>query len=143
LLARYEIKSITPSNQLSYVAHLAVEQQGILITGDAGFVDFKPPRKADYYDDLLKALAPLDVVQVAHHGGNAAHFYRVLRAAGYPSRPSFLLLSHATEDKHRPAEQFRELVQDSREAGDPVNILFTAKPLPEKIQGIEDLVHPR
>jgi beta-lactamase superfamily II metal-dependent hydrolase len=141
MLSRYEIKSITPSNQLSYVAHVAAEEQGILVSGDAGFVDFKPRRTGSYHDALLKALSPLDVVQIAHHGGNAAHFYRVLQGVGYPSRHSFVLLSHATNDKHRPGNEFRELAEDSREAPEPVSILFTAAPLPEKIQGLEDLVH--
>jgi hypothetical protein len=141
MLARHEIKSITPSNQLSYVAHVAADEQGILVCGDAGFVDFKPRRTGSYHDALLKALSPLDVVQIAHHGGNAAHFYRVLRDAGYPSKRSFVLLSHATHDKHRPGNEFRELAEDSREAPVPVSILFTATPQPEKIQGLEDLVH--
>lgn len=41
------------------------------------------------------------MIQVAHYGGANAHFYRVLNAAKYPEQHdwSYLLLSHATEDK--------------------------------------------
>ena len=106
-----EIKSITPSNQLSYIARIGFAGQGILISGDAGCVDFKSARDK-YYPDLLNAIHPLHIVQVAHHGGNNAHFYRVLSAAKFPEQSdrSLLLLSHATNDRKRPSSEFREFL---------------------------------
>ena len=136
------IKSITPSNQLSYVVHVAAEDQGILVTGDAGFVDFKQEQKRTYHPALLQALNPLHVVQVAHHGGNAAHFYRVLRDANYPQTDSFLLLSHATRDKHRPSREFREFAEYARLDPELIRVLFTTRPRQRHIRGFEELVHP-
>ena len=139
------IKSITPSNQLSYVAHFSSEDQGILVAGDAGCVDFKPRGRRPYYDELLHALCPLHVVQVAHHAGNNAHFYRVLKAARFPNavNQSFLLLSHATHDRHRPAHEFGEFVADIRSNPEIMSLLFTAEPRLEKIRGFENLIHGR
>ncbi len=139
------IKSITPSNQLSYVTHFSSEDQGILVAGDAGCVDFKPRGRRPYYDALLRALCPLHVVQVAHHAGNNAHFYRALKSAGYPRlvKQSFLLLSHATHDRHRPAHEFREFVAEIRREPGIMSLLFTAEPEVEKIRGFENLIHGR
>lgn len=124
-----EIKSITPSNQLSYIARLEQQGQGILVTGDAGCVDFKPSR-GKYFPKLLDALLPLHIVQIAHHGGNNAHFYRVLEEAGYPAQtePSLLLLSHATQDKFRPSPEFRAFILGTLKLGDDVQLLFTSRP---------------
>jgi hypothetical protein len=137
------IKSITPSNQLSYVARFAAENQGILVAGGAGCVDFRPTRGKPYYTELLNALAPLHVVQVAHHAGNNAHFYRVLIAAQYSEAvtQSFLLVSHATKDRHRPSGEFRQFVEDLRREPDIVSVLFTAQPRTDKVRDFEDLVH--
>jgi len=137
------LKSITPSNQLSYVMRFSAEDQGILVSGDAGCVDFKPKGRKPYYSDLLKALSPLHVVQVAHHAGNNAHFYRVLKAAQYPTAEpqSFLLLSHATHDRHRPSGEFREFVEHLRQDPEKVSVLFTTQPRPEKISDFASLVH--
>ena len=121
------IKGITPSNQLSYVVHVAAEEQGILVTGDAGFVEFKQEQKRTYHPALLQALSPLHVVQIAHHGGKAAYFYRVLRDANYPQTDSFLLLSHATRDKHRPSREFREFAEYARRDPELIRMLFTAR----------------
>jgi len=142
-LALIPTKSITPSNQLSYVARFGAEEQGILVTGDAGCVDFRPNRNEPYFRNLLGALLPLHVVQVAHHAGNNAHFYRVLQAVKYPERAerSFLLVSHATDDIDRPSREFRQFVQDFRQEPDIAKILFTTKPTPDKIHGYESLVH--
>ncbi len=103
--SRLPVKSITPSNQLSYVVRLGFAGQGLLVSGDAGCVDFRPSTQADFAPDLLKPLLPLHVIQVAHHGGNNADFYNVLVDCGYGQQtaPSWLLLSHATEDKYRPS----------------------------------------
>lgn len=137
------LKSITPSNQLSYVMRFSAEEQGILVSGDAGCVDFKPEGKKPYYPKLLKALSPLHVVQVAHHAGYNDHFYRVLDAAQYPMAvaQSFLLVSHATHDRHRPSAEFREFVEHVRHDPEIIRVLFTTQPLPEKIRDFESLVH--
>ncbi|MGA9784892.1 MAG: hypothetical protein WCF17_13130 [Terracidiphilus sp.] len=140
------IKSITPSNQLSYVARFEAEKQGILVAGDAGCVDFKPKRNSPhYYQKLLDALLPLHVVQVAHHAGNNAHFYRVLAAANYPQGVlrSFLLVSHATRDRHRPSREFNQFVQDLRRQPEVIKLLFTTQPRADKIREFQRLVHPR
>lgn len=138
------LKSITPSNQLSYVMRLEYKDQGILVTGDAGMVDFKPSSRGDYYQGLLSALLPLHVVQVAHHGGNNAHFYRVLDAAKYPEQTanSYLLLSHATDDKYRPSLEFRDFLLNGRAFGEDITLLFTSTPDPMKVVDYRDAVHP-
>lgn len=137
------IKSITPSNQLSYVARLASDGQGILISGDAGFVDFKP-RHGGYYAQLLQSLLPLHVIQVAHHGGNNAHFYRVLLEAGYAEQEdkSYLLLSHATEDKYRPSKEFGMFIEAVRKEGDDLRLLFTSRPESSKVRDYKEIINP-
>lgn len=141
--ARIPIKSITPSNQLSYVARLSYDDQGILISGDAGFVDFAPPR-GDYSPALLEALLPLNLVQVAHHAGNNAHFYRALLEAGYADQvaDSLLLVSHATRDKHRPSQEFATFLERARRsAGHPL-VLFTSTPSAAKVRSYREAIHP-
>jgi hypothetical protein len=138
-----EIKSITPSNQLSYIARLEHGGQGILISGDAGCVDFKLSR-AEYHPALLAAMLPLHVVQVAHHAGNNAYFYRVLDAAGYPEQtdPSLLLLSHATDDRHRPSAEFKSFLLGTLKQGDDVRLLSTSRPRPDKVAEFRSAFHP-
>jgi hypothetical protein len=125
------------------VARFEAEEQGIMVTGDAGCVDFKPSRKAPYYPELVDSLLPLHVVQVAHHAGNNAHFYRVLLEAKYPQEVtrSFLLVSHATNDRHRPSREFEQFVQDIRQDPETVSVLFTTQPRAEKIRDFRSLVH--
>ena len=137
------LKSITPSNQLSYVMRFAHRQQGILLTGDAGMVDFTEARNV-YHPALLSSLLPLHVIQVAHHGGANAHFYRVLNAAKYPEQHdwSYLLMSHATEDKYRPSIEFRDFVMAGRSLGDDISVLFTSRPSPSKVAGYETAIYP-
>ncbi len=137
------IQSITPSNQLSYVLRLAVEDQGILVSGDAGFVDFAPPR-GDYYPALLDALLPLQVIQVAHHAGNNAHFYRALLEAGYAdqSAQSLLLVSHATRDRHRPSAEFAQFLEQSLPAHQAAQVLFTSKPSAARVRRFQEAIHP-
>jgi beta-lactamase superfamily II metal-dependent hydrolase len=146
-LARFALiplKSITPSNQLSYVARFEDNKQGILVAGDAGCVDFRESQHTPYFPKLLDALLPLHVVQVAHHAGNNAHFYRVLLVANYPEQAlqSFLLVSHATADAHRPSAEFSHFVQDVRRDREIVSVLFTAQPVPDKVRDFRFLVHP-
>lgn len=137
-----EIKSITPSNQLSYVFRAEHKSQGILISGDAGCVDFKQDRTS-YYPRLLQAMQTLHVIQVAHHGGNNAHFYRVLEASGYPEQMdnSFLLLSHATADRFRPSEEFRHFLLGTLDRGDDVRLLFTSQPTAERSRDFAHAFH--
>ncbi|QCB55918.1 hypothetical protein E5675_16755 [Sphingopyxis sp. PAMC25046] len=140
---RGEIRSITPSNQLSYIGCFRHAGQSILVTGDAGCVDFKLDRNA-YHPKLLAAMAPLHVIQVAHHGGNNAHFYRVLAAANYPGQtdPSFMLLSHATHDKTRPSGEFRDFLLTSLGDDDDIRLLFTSEPTMEKVEDLLGAIHP-
>ena len=108
-------------------------------------MDFKQKRNSPhYYRELLDALLPLHVVQVAHHAGNNAHFYRVLAAAKYPQQDtqSFLLVSHATHDNHRPSREFSQFVQGLRRKSDVAKILFTTQPIPDKVREFKSLVHP-
>lgn len=142
-LARLPIKSITPSNQLSYVVRVSFEDQNILITGDAGFVDFSSGRDS-FYPDLLSALAPLQVVQVAHHGGNNAYFYRALMASPFADQQvlTFLLLSHATDDKFRPSSVFAKFIEQLRRPSHPVSILFTTRPQEKFVRDFGDLIEP-
>lgn len=137
------IKSITPSNQLSYVMRFQHAGQGMLVSGDAGCVDFKVDRTR-YHPRLLQALLPLHVVQVAHHGGANGHFYRVLDAAGFADQTdhAYLLLSHATDDRHRPSEEFRLFLLGALGRGEGVQLLFTSRPKPEKVRDFLEAIHP-
>ena len=138
------IKSITPSNQLSYVAKFQFDNQSILVTGDAGCVDFRGGRRRKYYRKLLASLSKLNIIQVAHHAGNNAHFYRVLQSASYANQTekSYLLLSHATHDQHRPSEEFRKFVGNIRSQGKEIELLFTSEPTRDKIEDYDELIAP-
>jgi hypothetical protein len=139
------IKSITPSNQLSYVAKFEFQGQSVLVSGDTGFVDFKPSRAKPYFQALLDELDNLEIVQIAHHGGNNAHFYRVLLKAPFGSMPGtapFLLLSHRKHDRHRPSSAFDQFVTQLNSAGSVPQILFTSEPTLAKVQAFKQLVAP-
>jgi hypothetical protein len=140
-----ELRKITPSNQLSYVLRFSAEEQRISVSGDAGLVDFKDQGRRPYYEEMLESLLPLHVVQVAHHAGYNAHFCRVLQAVEYPGTAarSFLLVSHATRDRHRPSREFRDFVADVRRDPENVSVLFTTQPMEESVRDFESLVHPR
>lgn len=137
------VKSITASNQLSYVVRFSAKEQGLLVCGDAGCVDFTPAR-GKYYKELVNALLPLHIIQVAHHGGNNAHFYNVLLKAGYPAQtdPSLLLLSHATDDKFRPSKEFDQFIEQARKEGDDMKLLFTSRPMADKVKDYQQIIHP-
>jgi hypothetical protein len=143
LAFRGEILSITPSNQLSYIGRFAHAEQGVLIAGDAGCVDFSNGPNS-YYPKLLAALEPLHIVQVAHHGGNNAHFYRVLKAARFPEQttPSLLLLSHAFHDRTRPSPAFEDFLLTTLDEGDDVKLLFTSEPTRSKVAAYLAAIHP-
>lgn len=141
---RVPVQSIKPSNELSYVIRMQVANQGILVTGDAGCVDFKPKGKAKFYKPLLNALLPLHVIQVAHHAGRNAEFYNVLAESGYASQRdrSWLLLSHATEDRHRPSDVFNSFIGQVRNDSDQIRLLFTSRPSRDKVREYTSLIHP-
>lgn len=143
LAFRGEIKSITPSNQLSYIGCFRHESQVMLISGDAGCVDFAE-RRGVYYPKLLAAMSPLHVIQVAHHGGNNAHFYRVLAAAAFPEQTeqSFMLLSHGWHDKSRPSEVFHDFLMTTLKEGDDVRLLFTSEPTRDKVIDYLSAINP-
>jgi hypothetical protein len=143
-MARLPVKSITPSNELSYLLRMQFADQGLLVSGDAGCVDFQPSPNKPFYPELLSALLPLHVVQVAHHGGRNAHFYNVLLDAGYGRQAdhSWLLLSHKTEDVHRPSSIFGSFITEIRKSGDDVQLLFTSRPRLSKVRDFSALIAP-
>lgn len=137
--------TVTPSNRLSYVVRFHLQEQNILVSGDAGFSDFAPTRSTQYFPALLALLKPLHVVQVAHHGGLNHRFYQALDSADMPGQTdwSFLLLSHAVNDKTRPRAEFSRFVAQFRQdARNDVSALFTSHPMPDKVDTIDDLIHP-
>jgi hypothetical protein len=137
-------KSIKPSNQLSYVLRLGFERQGMLVSGDAGCVDFALGRGSKFHKTLLDALLPLHVIQVAHYGGNNAQFYNVLLSAQYATQPeaSRLLLSHATNDADRPSDLFAQFVAAARKSVDNVQVLFTSRPRDAYVRDYLTLIAP-
>lgn len=137
------IKSITASNQLSYVARFSANEQGLLVCGDAGCVDFKAER-GNYHKELISSLLPLHIIQIAHHGGNNARFYNVLLEAGYAAQTdqSLLLLSHAEDDKFRPSKEFGWFIEKVRKEGDDIQLLFTSRPTADKVKDYQQIIHP-
>jgi hypothetical protein len=136
------VRSITPSNQLSYVMRFAFAGQNILVTGDSGFVDFQIGRTRRYHQALIDSLQPLHVVQIAHHAGANAHFYRCLLGSGYRAQDahSFLLLSHAVDDPHRPSDVFKQFVAQLRSTPEKVTALFTSKPRLTHVQDYRPII---
>lgn len=146
LSSRIEIKGITPSNQLSSAFIVRYREQGILVSGDTGFVDFPvKPRSRKYHPRLIAALEDIAVVQVAHHGGANAHFYRALQKANSPlAQPaSFLLLSHGSDDPHRPSAEFSYYVGGAKRDDRKAYVLFTGKPRAERIADIRPYIYRR
>lgn len=137
------IKSITASNQLSYVARFSANKQGLLVSGDAGCVDFQAER-GNYHKELISSLLPLHIIQIAHHAGNNAHFYNVLLEAGYAVQtdPSLLLLSHAKDDKFRPSKEFGLFIEQVRKEDDDLQLLFTSRPTADKVKDYQQIIHP-
>ncbi|HET9067348.1 MAG TPA: hypothetical protein VFN28_01800 [Amaricoccus sp.] len=129
------VRGITPSNELSYVIVFRHEGQGMLVCGDAGCVDFRPDGGRGYHAALLAELGRLNVVQVAHHAGRNAHFYRVLEAAGIVGQEpaADFLLSHAVDDRHRPSDVFARFMEHlAARPGD--RLLFTSRPQEPKVR---------
>ena len=135
------LTDMTASNQLSYVMRIDFNGARVLLSGDAGCVDFKLPGQVGYHKALIGALARLDVIQVAHHGGRNAHFYRCLLEAGYASQctTSYLLLSHAVADKYRPSEVFAKFIEQVRSNTNDVRLLFTSQPTEPKVRDFKTL----
>lgn len=142
---RYDLKWITPSNQLSYVVRAEYMDQGVLISGDTGLVDFvtkvRCPRR--YHRSLIRQLAPLSVIQIAHHGGRNWYFYEVLMESRFWKRhkPAFLLLSHAVNDSSRPSQIFGKFVADLSGQGCEVSVLFTSQPRHCHVSHFQSQVH--
>lgn len=136
-------ESITPANELSYIMRFEYKRQGILVTGDAGCVDFRKDDDGPYYPKLLQRLLPLHVMQVAHHGGHNAYFYHSLLEAGYAKQKdeSLLLLSHGVDDISRPSQVFDRFIAEVRKDGDDLKLLFTSRPLPNKVVNFRALIH--
>jgi len=125
------IRSISPSNQLSYVLIVSFEGQNVLIAGDSGFVDFGvKPRSRTYNGALLSELKDLQIVQIAHHGGANGHFYRALMDSGLSDScvPLYFLLSHGPEDPKRPSQEFFSFLNEFGKESPPATLLFTGKP---------------
>ncbi|MCR5855526.1 hypothetical protein [Mesorhizobium sp. J428] len=141
---RIPIKPITASNQLSYVMVVEHGQERILISGDAGCVDFRHGRNDPYFPDLLKELSTLNVVQVAHHAGYNSHFYRCLLDAGFPAQGSvtYLLLSHATNDEVRPTPEFSKFIENMALDRRNVSLLFTCQPQEAKVRDVKSVIAP-
>ena len=136
------LKGITASNQLSYVCVFKADNQKILISGDAGFVDFKPKPKSPCFPKLIRELEGLDVIQVAHHGGYNHSFYNgLLEARGSGgARKTYLLLSHAVHDKSRPSHAFGLYIAQVRSAENGPVLLFTSEPQVSKVKDYEALI---
>jgi hypothetical protein len=137
-------KNVTPSNQLSYVAKLTFAGQNILLTGDAGFVDFRPKRSRTFHPAMLAALDDLHVVQVAHHAGANAFFYNALLAAPFAKQETecLLLLSHATDDIHRPSDEFARFMEQLDRPQPWIRLLFTCRPLEKFVRDFKTSFAP-
>lgn len=128
----------TASNELSYVIRLDHQKQRILVTGDAGCVDFAPTDSDIFHPALLKELEHLDVVQIAHHGGANAYFYNCLLASNYPKQipTTYLLLSHEKASSSRPSGAFSKFVEALGRPAPEVQLLFTAQPREAKVRDV-------
>ena len=143
-LATIPIKGITASNELSYVVRVDFRGQRLLLCGDTGMVDFRRGR-TQWHRKLVDELRDLDLVQVAHHAGRNAYFYRALlegAEAGRSRRDEYYLLSHATHDRTRPSAEFATFVGERARSGRRARLLFTSTPDPGKVQTYRSLVEP-
>lgn len=149
LQSRLPVESITPQNELSYAMIFSYKDQGVLISGDTGFVDFVPLGQrfdpTNFYPELIQALeTPLPVVQVAHHGGHNKYFYHAMQAAKYPMAggKNYLLLSHEEHAKSRPSEVFSEFITRLGLDEERIQLLFTSQPKKENSADYEYLFAP-
>jgi hypothetical protein len=58
------------------------------------------------------------------------------------SESSRLLLSHATDDAHRPSDLFERFVAAARKNVDNVQILFTGRPRDSYVRNYKTLIAP-
>jgi hypothetical protein len=137
-------RGLTESNQLSYVVKLSFAGQGLLVAGDAGFIDFRPERTRNFYPAMLAALSDLHVVQVAHHAGANGYFYDGLLAAPFANQGdrTYLLLSHGIKDVHRPSDLFSRFIELLERPGREIELLFTSRPLEPKVRDVTHLFSP-
>ncbi len=138
------IEKITPSNELSYIGIFEFYNQRILVSGDAGCVDFMTAKNRPFHPKLIEQFENLDIVQVAHHAGHNAHFYNCLLASGFVHQSSlaYLLLSHGTDDKFRPSEIFSRFIEELGKGDDQIQLLFTSTPKEPKVRDIKHLIAP-
>jgi hypothetical protein len=144
LMGTIPLKPVTASNQLSYVMLFEAAGQKILITGDAGCIDFWDKTTKSYFPKLLAAMTDPHVVQVAHHAGNNHRFYHVLQKIGFASARSphsFLLLSHAKNDSYRPSTTFGVFISTLPSTSPTFELLTTSEPDPNKISSFKAHYH--
>lgn len=149
LMKALPVEGITPANELSYSMVFRCMDQRVLVSGDTGFVDFKPiespARDAGFYPEMIRQLAaPLQVVQVAHHGGHNKYFYHALEAAQYPqgTGTSYLLLSHEVKGKSRPSRIFSMFLARLGGKINKVRILFTSEPRADAVTDYRERASP-
>lgn len=147
LASRLPVEGITPQNELSYAMVFRHREQGLLVSGDTGFVDFapldEPERDAEFHPAMIEALSiELPVVQVAHHGGHNRYFYHALQAADYPVGKSmnYLLLSHEVNGKSRPSKVFAEFMMQLGGKASKVRLLFTSRPRAAAVRDYSDRI---
>ncbi len=119
--------------------------QKVLITGDAGCVDFWDRKAKRYHPALISALNDLHVAQVAYHAGNNHRFYEVLENsafAGGSGPESYLLLSHADHDTYRPSAAFDAFVAKLSANQATFELLTTSQPDPAKVTAYRTHYHP-
>lgn len=144
VLGEVPYKGITESNELSYVGVFEFAEQRVLISGDAGCVDFKPDDGGDFYPELTAEFDTLDIVQIAHHAGHNAHFYNALLASDFVKQdtPAYLLLSHGTLDDDRPSKIFGRFIEKLKKGPDKIQLAFTSTPAEPKVRDFKHLIAP-
>lgn len=148
LASRLPVEGITPQNELSYAMVFQHKEQGVLVSGDTGFVDFVPldrrSRDMEFHPAMIDALkVALPVVQVAHHGGHNKYFYHALQAAAYPvgKGMNYLLLSHEVKGKSRPSKVFAAFMAQLGGKAGKVRLLFTSRPRAAAVRDYQDRIH--
>lgn len=137
------LEGITASNELSYIFVLQAKKQRILISGDSGCHDFREGAGESLHTKLLEALAPLHIVQVAHHAGHNYDFYNCLLEADLARQRgmAYLLLSHDYHDATRPSDAFRRFIAELRSEGkEDISLLFTSEPVAKKVEDFDELI---
>jgi hypothetical protein len=55
---------------------------------------------------------------------------------------SYLLLSHATQDKHRPSDTFSKFIEGLGREPEDTQLLFTSKPKEAKVRDVKAFIAP-